>query len=170
MIDTTSFRFEILDKQERTSFDCGTAQLNAYLQNTAKQDMRRGLATCVVAVLAESNTLAGFYTLSASTVSLHDLPKGNFGRYENVPTALLGRLAVDHRFQGHGLGRLLLLDAMRQMSTSIIAAAVITVEAKDARAAAFYRHCGFKTFVSSDKHFFLPIQDIRRMFPAPQSD
>jgi len=166
VIAAAPFRIELLDKQDRSTFDCGTAQLNAYLQNTASQDMRRGLARCFAGVHTNTGALAGYYTLSATTVALHDLPKGNFGRYENVPAALLGRLAVDLRFQGQRLGRTLLFDAIRQMSTSAIAAAVITVEAKDERAAEFYRHCGFKTFASSRKHFFLPIQDIRRLFPS----
>ncbi len=165
MTVASPFRIELLDKQDRTTFECGTEQLNTYLQKTASQDMRRGLARCFVAIDISTGALAGYYTLSATTVALHDLPKGNFGRYENVPAALLGRLAVDLRFQSQGLGRTLLLDAMRQMSTSAVAAAVIAVEAKDDHAAEFYRHCGFRTFASSGKHFFLPVQDIRRLFP-----
>ena len=153
MTIASPFRIELLDKQDRTAFDCGTGQLNTYLKSTANQDMRRGLARCFVAIHVSTGTLAGYYTLSATTVSLHDLPKGNFGRYENVPAALLGRLAVDLRFQGQKLSRTLLLDAMRQMSTSAVAAAVIAVEAKDDRAAEFYRHCGFKKLCHIRKTF-----------------
>ncbi len=129
--------------------------------------MRRGLANCFVAIGTQTGTLAGYYTLSASTVALHDLPAGhNFGRYTNVPAILLGRVAVDRRFQGQGLGRVLLLDAMRQMSASTIAAALLVVEAKNSRAADFYRHCGFQTYGTAGNHFFLSIQDVRRMFPG----
>ncbi len=169
MVDASSFRFELLDKQDRSAFDSGISPLDNYLKSMATQDMRRGLATCLVAMHVDGNTLAGFYTLSASTVALHDLPKGhNFGRYTSIPAVLIGRLAVDRRFQRQGLGRILLLDAMRQMSATIIAAALLIVEAKNDRAAAFYRHCGFQAYGSAGNHFFLSIQEIRRMFPRGQ--
>lgn len=169
MIDAAPFSIELLDKQDRSNFNSGTAPLDNYLKSMATQDRRRGLATCFVAIYDESNTLAGYYTLSASTVALHDLPKGhNFGRYTSIPAVLIGRLAVDRRFQGQGLGRILLLDAMRQVSASTIAAALLVVEAKDARAAAFYRHCGFQNYGSAGNHFLLSIQEIRRMFPGGQ--
>jgi GNAT superfamily N-acetyltransferase len=163
------FRIEPLDKQNRSTFDCGVQPLNDYLKSTATQDRRRGLATCFVALHTDSNELAGYYTLFASTVALHELPKGhNFGRYTSVPAVLIGRLAVAQRFQGQGLGRVLLLDAMRQTAASTIAAALLTVEAKDDRAALFYRHCGFQTYRTANHHFFLSIQDIKRIFPGGQ--
>jgi ribosomal protein S18 acetylase RimI-like enzyme len=166
VISTKPFRIELLDKQDRSSFDCGTPPLDAYLKTTASQDMRRGLANCFVAVDVETNALAGYYTLSASTVTLHDLPRGyNFGRYTNVPAILLGRLAVDHRFQRRGLGRVLIMDAMRQMSASMVAAALLIVEAKNTSASAFYKHCGFQSYGTAGKNVFLSIQDIRKLFP-----
>jgi GNAT superfamily N-acetyltransferase len=161
------FRIELLDEQERSKFDSGTPPLDAYLRTTASQDMRRGLATCFVAIHNESGVLAGYYTLSASTVALRDMPKGfNLGRYTSIPAALLGRLAVDQRFQKQGVGRMMIFNALRNTLSSAVAAAVFTVEAKNEKAATFYRHCGFEAFPTAAHYFFVPIQEIRRMFPG----
>jgi ribosomal protein S18 acetylase RimI-like enzyme len=159
------FRIEPLDKQDRAAFDSETAPLDHYLKTAASQDMRRGLAKCFLAIHIETSAVAGYYTLSASTVSIHDLPKGrNFGRYTSIPAVLLGRLAVDRRFQGKGLGRDLLIDAMSRTIRSDIASALFHIEAKNDQAAAFYRRHGFQAFPAAPHHFFMPIQDIRRMF------
>lgn len=64
-------------------------------------------------------------------------------RYPVLPAVRLGRLAVDRRFQGRGLGAALLADAALRASRSEIAAAILVVEAKDERAAGFYRRHGF---------------------------
>ncbi len=160
------FRIERLDKQDRSTFDSGAPLLDTYLKNTAGQDMRRGLAHCFLAIQSETAAVAAYYTLSASTIAKQEMPKGrNFGHYTSIPAVLLGRLAVDRNFQGQGLGRILLFDALARTLRSDIAAAIFHIEAKNDQAAAFYRHCGFEAFPSTPHHFFLPIQDIRRMFP-----
>jgi predicted N-acetyltransferase YhbS len=57
--------------------------------------------------------IVGYYCLSASTVS-HVVATGSVRRNmpDPVPMLLLGRLAVDRRWQGKGLGRGLLKDAV----------------------------------------------------------
>ena len=58
----------------------------------------------------DSHRLAGFFALSAGSVSCSDLPESlakKLPRYP-VPMALIGRLAVAQEFQGKGLGSILL--------------------------------------------------------------
>jgi predicted GNAT family N-acyltransferase len=51
-------------------------------------------------------------------------------RYPLIPATLLGRLAVDERHHGKGLGQFLLMDALRSMVQSVqIAAAAVVVDA-----------------------------------------
>jgi len=160
---TAIFRIELLDKQDRSAFDCGSQQLNAYLKNTAGQDVRRGLATCFVSIDNATDALAGYYTLSASSVTLQELPKDqNFGRYTSVPAILIGRLAVDKRFQSLGLGRQLLYDAIREAAMSRIGVALLVVSAKNDKALNFYRHCGFQVYGSSGDHLFMSMKDVKR--------
>jgi predicted N-acetyltransferase YhbS len=63
-----------------------------------------------------------------------------------VPVILLARLAVDHRWQGHGNGGRLLVDALRRCVRGgrELGARAVVVDAIDEAAAAFYRHFGFR--------------------------
>ena len=109
------------------------------------QDIRRRVTACYVAV-DEADRVAGYYTLAASSVLLADLPPDQgrkLPRYPSVPVVRMGRLAIDHRFKGKGLGGALLADALERAQRAEIAAFALVVDAKDELAAAFYRHHGF---------------------------
>jgi hypothetical protein len=73
---TGGFIVEVLGKEhDRETFNCGHAKLNAYLRTQARQEMDRG--SVVVYVLAPQRTpreIAGFYTLSSSSVRLTEWP------------------------------------------------------------------------------------------------
>src|SRR5215210_3137304 len=95
---------------DRTGFACGHAALDRYLQTQARQDMQRHLAQVFVLVAEDGTTIQGYYTLSAGSVQLAELPeelRRTLPRYPKLPVTLLGRLAVDARFQGQKLGAFL---------------------------------------------------------------
>ena len=78
---------------------------------------------------------------------------------------LLGRLAVDYRFQGNGVGKLLLIDSLKrchETSKSIGAFAVI-VDPLDNNAERFYHKYGFIKLEDSGK-MFLPMKTINQLF------
>jgi ribosomal protein S18 acetylase RimI-like enzyme len=163
----TAIRIELLSQHDRAAFSCGVEALDHYLKSVATQDMRRGLATCFVAVDPAANELAGFYTLSATGIEIEEYPeKKNVGRYARVPAALLGRLAVAKPYQGRRLGTALLYDAMQRIIESPLAAAAIIVDAKDERAAAFYERHAFSRFGLGRSKFYLPIKDAKRLFAS----
>ncbi len=117
----------------------------------------------------DAGQIAGFYTLSALSVGLGELPaevSRRLPRYPEVPATLIGRLAVDSRHRGRGYGELLLMDALRRIldSTVDVASVAAVVDAKDEGAAAFYRRYGFTTFPKRPGRLFLPVATIRRMF------
>jgi GNAT superfamily N-acetyltransferase len=64
-----------------------------------------------------------------------------------LPVMVLGRLAVDRRWQGRGFGRALVRDAILRtfQAADIAGIRAILVHAKDQRAKAFYERCGFLT-------------------------
>jgi ribosomal protein S18 acetylase RimI-like enzyme len=70
-----------------------------------------------------------------------------------------GRLAVDIREQGRGIGRLLLLDAIARTRTTIKEGAGIglVVDALHERAAGFYRSFGFEAFKDDLLRLFLRV-------------
>lgn len=154
------FRITLLNAAvDRSIFDSGTAPLDAYFQRQVTQDIRRRVTACFVA-LTDENCVAGYYTLASTSMLLAELPAGvikKLPRYPLVPAVRMGRLAVDREHQGGGLGGALLADALDRATRAEIAAFALLVDAKDAAAAAFYRHHRFIALPSSTMTLFLPL-------------
>jgi ribosomal protein S18 acetylase RimI-like enzyme len=147
-------------EHDRGSFRCGEEALDRYLQTQATQDIRRRIANCFVAVDAATGQIAGYYTIAAASVPLVDLPPEEtrrLPRYPTLPAVRIGRLAVDKRFQGRGLGAALLMDAARRTLPAPPAVFTLLVDAKNDRAVAFYRRYGFRPLISHPRTLFLPL-------------
>lgn len=103
----SEFRIERLLNHVRTGFDCGVDALNRYVVQQAGQEMRRHFAVCFLLIENATESIAGYYTLSACSIPLPELParlSKRLPRYPSVPAARMGRLAIDVRFQSRGLG------------------------------------------------------------------
>ncbi|PMS16813.1 MAG: GNAT family N-acetyltransferase [Pandoraea sp.] len=147
---------------DRSQFECGSTPLDRYLREFVTQDIRRRIAACFV--MLDGDFVAGYYTLSAASVALADLPQEvarKLPRYPAVPVIRMGRLAVDRRYRGRGLGAALLVNALRRAAQSEIPGAALTVDAKDEQAADFYRHFGFSQFGDDPLSLFLPLASVR---------
>ena len=150
-------------EHDRATFNCGSDPLNRYLREQVSQDIRRRVAACFVA-LSDERRVAGYYTLASASILLTDLPTDigkKLPRYPTVPAVRMGRLAVDQTFKGQGLGGALLADALSRSVRSEIAAYALTVDAKDAPAAAFYLHHGFIELPNSPRTLFLPLTTVK---------
>jgi GNAT superfamily N-acetyltransferase len=145
---------------EKNGFCCGQQTLDEYIRRYASQDVRRNVARVFVATPVNSNTLAGYFTLSAGSVNCSELPPELARKLPSypIPVALVGRLAVDRSFQGKGLGSILLADACQKVAqaSAVLAVAGIIVDAKEASSAAFYRHFGFSALSGQLQRLFLP--------------
>jgi GNAT superfamily N-acetyltransferase len=153
------FRIERLNKQDRRDFDCQVEPLNRYLWTQANQDQRRQFASCFVLVQSSTEQVVGYYTLSASSIAMGDLPESSadgLPRYPLVPVARVGRLAVDHRFVGQGLGSVLIYDALKRARESEVVAYALVVDVKEA-AEAFYKKLGFQLLTAEPRIYFYPI-------------
>ena len=121
-----------------------------------------------VAIPEELEEVAGFYTLSAGSVERETLPEDVMKRLPRypVPVALLGRLGVDRRWVGQGLGRALLIDALRRVhhASDSLAVYAMVVDAKDDRARAFYERFGFIVLPDSATRLFLPMSTLESLF------
>jgi ribosomal protein S18 acetylase RimI-like enzyme len=162
---TRPFRVEALGRHDRQSFDCGVEPLNRYLHQQVGQDIRRRVTACFILIDNETERIAGYYTLAAGSVLLEELPEATarkLPRYPRVPVVRIGRLAVDHRYQGRKLGGVLLFDALKRSMDAEIAAFAAVVDAKDDRAVAFYEHHGFLSFAGNEKMLFLPFSEAHK--------
>lgn len=159
------YRFELLGRHHnRAAFSSGDETLDLYFRERAGQDVRNSVAAVHIMVDAEAGRVAGFYTLSAAGVRPDDLPATvvrTLPRYSSLPATPLGRLALDSRYQGQGLGEVLLAHALRLAFTlsKQVAAMSVVVDAKDA-ARGFYRRNGFEPIVGDDSRLFIPMQRI----------
>jgi ribosomal protein S18 acetylase RimI-like enzyme len=134
-----------MTSHDRRSFSCGVPSLDRYFREQAGQDFRRHLAKCYVAV-SHDQAVAGFYTLSATSLLISELPQGADKKlpYPLVPAALIGRLAVSQAHQQQGLGTALVIHAIRCTLEAGMAAFALVVDAENPSAARFYEHLGFQ--------------------------
>jgi predicted GNAT family N-acyltransferase len=126
------------------------------------------VAAPFVAVRLPDTVVLGDCTLSASVLTLTDLPDEltrKLPRDPQLPVTLLGRLAVDQSTKGKGLGEHLLLDALHRSLAHAdqIAAMAVVVDAKDESAAAFYRHYGFIPLQTQPSRLFVPMRSIAQL-------
>jgi GNAT superfamily N-acetyltransferase len=154
---------EPLGKHDRRAFSSGVATLDDWFHLRAGQDEKRNVARVFVAI-DDRLGVVGFYSLSTFTLTIIDLPTEHakrLPRYDLIPAALIGRLARDQRVRGQGVGDLLLADAVRRIlsAASTLAVFAIVVEAKDEKAAAFYRDFGFLPFPDRPLRLFIPVAD-----------
>ena len=160
------YAFEPLGSQDRAAFSCGNDELDRYLKQRAGQDRRRYIATCFLLVDKDGSAVVGYYTLSACVVVATGLPEAlakKFPRYPDLPGILIGRFAVDLRYQGQGFGRMLLTDALaraRETAEHRVGSAFVIVDAKNEEAKGFYEQFGFTPFESSPMRLFLPTAEI----------
>jgi ribosomal protein S18 acetylase RimI-like enzyme len=139
--------------------------LDRYFKTQATQDIRRRIANCFVAVEDTTGLVAAYYTIAAASIPLVDLPPDEAKRLPRFPTLLavrIGRLAVDQKFQGRGLGGLLLMDAMRRTLQVPPVVYTLLVDAKNDQAVDFYQHYGFRPVVGRARTLFLPLATAER--------
>jgi GNAT superfamily N-acetyltransferase len=144
---------------DRAQFSCGQPDLDNWFRVRASQDEKRNVARVFVAVAPDLGVV-GFYSLSSLSLSLESWPEEiahRLPRYNAIPAALIGRLARDERVRGQGVGELLLADAIQRIlgAGRSIAVFAIVVDAKDERAADFYRAFGFQAFPLQPGRLFL---------------
>ncbi len=155
---------------DRAVFTCGVEPLDRYLYQQAGQDIARHAAAVYILRSNDASAIAGYYTLSASSIEPRALPAEvtkRLPRYPTLPAILIGRLAVDQHYRGQSLGKRLLMSVLHrslQISRDLGAVAVI-VDAKDDAACQFYEHYHFRQFIDQPQHLFLPMKTIAQLFP-----
>jgi len=154
---------------KKSVFTCGKDMLDVYIHKQANQDIKRKLSACFVINEKETNLIKGYYTLSNNSIPLKFVPKQIQKKlprsYQSIPTTLLGRLAIDNKFKGQGIGKLILIDALKrsyEISKTIGSFAVV-VDPIDQGAENFYEKYGFIKLPDSGK-MFLPMKTISQLF------
>ena len=154
---TAGFTIEALNSvHNRKGFSSGAEPLDRYFRELVTQDVKRRVSNCFVALDA-AGVIAGYYTFAAASLPLTELSadeKQRLPRYGLLPAGLIGRLAVDQKYQGQRLGGALIMDAAARAEPAIFA---LIVDAKDDLAVTFYQRYEFRRFASKPASLFLPI-------------
>lgn len=149
---------------DRAGFDCGVAELNAFLKTTARQHCQKGISRTFV-LTDGGKAIIGFFALSLCEVKPEPLPSGYAGKYpaHPLPAVRLARLAVSRKEQGKHYGKLLLTEAVYRTALIAEQAGLISlfVDAKDDTARKFYERYGFISIPEQPMQLFLPIETIR---------
>jgi GNAT superfamily N-acetyltransferase len=166
--------FSRLNKRfDRPSFDCGTVELNDFLKTGASSYIKRGL--CAVHILSDEvhpNAIIGYFSLSASAIQPQELPAEIVKKYPlsiPVPCWLIGKLAVDRKFQRKGFGEILLLEALKKITgySKEAGGYCVVVDAKNEKVKSFYTRYGFKAFLDEGLKLFLPLASIITTWDGP---
>jgi GNAT superfamily N-acetyltransferase len=162
----SSFRIEKLARHHvLDGFDCGEEALNRFLLRFAFPNQQAHASQTYLGLAADE--VAGFYTLVVGEVAQEDAPervKKGLARHP-VPIMLLARMGVSRRFQGQGVGKGLVKDAiMRTLAAADIAGIrAFAVHAKNEQARAFYERFDFISSPTDPLHLFVLIKDLRHV-------
>ncbi len=163
------FTEPLAKSHKKSSFSSGKEMLDSYIQHQATQDIKKKLSACFVHTDDKTGIVKGYYTLSNNSIPLNQVPENIRKKlpksYKTVPTTLLGRLAVDNNFQGQGIGKYLLIDALKRSyeTSKQIGSLAVIVDPLDEEAERFYEKYGFIKLPDSGK-MFLPMKTIQQLF------
>jgi GNAT superfamily N-acetyltransferase len=143
----------------REDFDSGVASLDEWLRRRALANQASG-ASRVYVTVDEARRVAGYYAISAASIAMMAATarlKRNMP--DPIPMALIGRLAVDRRWRGQGVGAGLLQDALGRIAAAaqVLGVRGVFVHALSDEAAAFYRRYGFEPAPGEPHLLALPL-------------
>src|SRR5262249_50854041 len=146
------------------AFECGVAALDEWLKRRARRNETEGASRTFVTCLGRQ--VVGYYSLAAASV-LRAAAISNVRRNmpDPVPAVLLGRLAVDRRWHGKGIGADLLSDAVLRVvgAAGAIGVRAMLVHAISEEAKHFYERHGFRASAIEPMTLMITIEEAQRI-------
>lgn len=143
------------------SFKCTEDDLNDFLINDSKDYQKELLSRTYLVIYKATEDIAAYFSLLNDVIKLDETEKKTRNRINrhipyskhrsHYPAVKLGRLAVDEKYAGNGIGRYV-LDNLKYIFThgNRTGCRFLTVDAL-ASATGFYEHNGFHFFTELDK-------------------
>jgi GNAT superfamily N-acetyltransferase len=149
-IDAKSIEIRPLEKGiDRAAFSCGSRMIDNFFRNNARQHHDQGRVRVYVAM--HDNVPVGYYWLVASSKNPDDISevaRDKFGRVGYAPCVYLGMIGVDQQHQKLGIGRKLMVHAMKRALavSEIVGVYALVLDAVDRDVAELYRRWSFEYF------------------------
>jgi GNAT superfamily N-acetyltransferase len=161
------FRLQRLRREHpRRPFRSGDPKVDQWLATKALQHQEKHLSVTKV-LLDDSGAIAGYYTLATGQVDFGQLPAEAAKRLPRraLPVAVLAWLGVSTDFQGRGLGRLLLAQALRDCyeAGKTFAFVAVILDCTIDRAKSFYGHWDFEELPGHPYRLFLSAKRLKVM-------
>ena len=140
-------------------FDCDNDVMNEWLVKRAMTNQTEGATRTFV--VCDGDRIAGYYALAVGSCTRTDAPGSiSRGMPEPIPMMILARLAVGKSYQGQGLGRQMVSDAVvRTLRVAEVAGVRgLMVSAIDAGARAYYEKLGFVRAKTSEDILMLRLK------------
>jgi GNAT superfamily N-acetyltransferase len=149
-------------EHETDGFCSGRDTLDAWLERRARKNQISGASRTYV--VCEGVRVVAYYALASGAVAVGTAP-GRFRRNmpDPIPVVVLGRLAVDERWQGKGLGRALVRDAGLRLALAadLIGIRGLVTRAISEDAKLFCEHIGFEPSPIDRMTLMITLADLR---------
>ena len=128
-----------------SEFSCGKPSLDHWLKTRALSNQQKGFTA--VLVVHDASRIVGYYGLAPTAVVPSIMPRSiRTGQPPDpVPCLLLGQLATDTKWAGHGIGTGLVKHALERCvkAAALIGGRALIVNAVDEEAGGFWQRRGF---------------------------
>jgi GNAT superfamily N-acetyltransferase len=136
----------LTEAHDGSAFESGEPVLDDWLRRRAWSNLQTAASRTYVVCPEGSLRIVGYFALSMGQILAHEATgamRRNMPKF--IPAVVLGRLAIDRAWQGKGLGRALLADAVRrsQRAAAEVSARLVVVHAISSAAEAFFSRHGF---------------------------
>ena len=149
------------DQDATEDFACGIESLDNWLKRRALKNQVQGASRTYV--VCNANRVVAYFALASGAV----LGSGATGRLRRnmpdpIPVVVLGRLAVDRRFHGKGIGRALVRNAGMRVLQAAKAIGIrgMTVQALSSEAKVFYEHLGLEPSPIDPRLLMITLADL----------
>ncbi len=153
-------------EHNRKSFDCGDEEVTRFLREKALQDQERNLSRTMVLIDPEEShkRIIGYHTLVMTQVKQEEIPNDRPRITRGIPVILLGQLGVDKKYQGQGLGDILLMDVQARTDeiSRKVGISALMLDARNERLAEWNEKHDFIRFPTS-LSMFKRIEEIREL-------
>ena len=159
---------ELLTAQHDVSdFTSTEPTLDEWLKRRALKSQKSGAARTYV--VTSENFVIGYYSLAVGSVTRSlSVSRVRRNMPDPIPVMLLARLAIDDSWQGRGLGRSLLRDAVLRaiQAADIVGIRALLVHAISDDAKRFYQYFGFQPSEIESMTLMAPLADLRSALDA----